>query len=140
MVGRDRRKLFALWIPLIIAVFAYALGDVLLKQGNMDLGSTLEGLLQGSFWFAFFMSLPIVLAFSLTISSKLLMGKVLSKNDLGTSEGIFLALSILLLFLFGIFFFTERANIQQLVGLFFVMGGILMVSSREDENNETDGY
>jgi multidrug transporter EmrE-like cation transporter len=131
-MAKKRPRYITLWIPLFSAVIIYSFGDVLLKQGNMDLGSTIESLLQGSFWLALILSFPIIIAFVLTFASKMIMGVVLSKNDLGVSEGLFLALSVGILFILGVIFFSETANPFQFIGLILLMLGILLVSDRED--------
>jgi multidrug transporter EmrE-like cation transporter len=131
-MSRKRPRYITLWIPLFLAVIFYSFGDVLLKQGNMDLGSTIESLLQGSFWIALFLSLPVIIAFALTFASKMIMGIVLSKNDLGVSEGLFLALSVGILSILGVIFFNETANRFQILGLILLIVGILLVSDRED--------
>ena len=130
----QKHRYLALWLPLFVAILLYIIGDVLLKQGNMDIGSTIESLLQGSFWIALILSIPIVLAFGLTFASKIVMGVVLSKNDLGLSEGLFLALSVAGLFIFGVLVFSEVATIPQIIGIILLIGGIILVSDREESN------
>ncbi|MFW9850524.1 MAG: hypothetical protein ACFFF4_15440 [Candidatus Thorarchaeota archaeon] len=127
-----KRRYLSLWVPLLLSVVIYSLGDVLLKQGNTDIGSTIHRLLEGSFWVAIILSAPILFAFALTFASKLVMGVVLSKNDLGVSEGLFLALSVGTLFIMGVIFFAESATPFQLAGLMMLIVGIILVSDRED--------
>ncbi|MHA1863739.1 MAG: hypothetical protein ACTSWA_08210 [Candidatus Thorarchaeota archaeon] len=129
---KEKHRYITLWAPLILAIVFYIIGDVFLKVGNMDIGSTIGSLLQGSFWIALILSIPIVLAFGLTFASKIVMGVVLSKNDLGTSEGLFLAMSIAGLFVFGILFFSEVVSTNQIIGVILLIGGIILVSDREE--------
>ncbi|MFX1482194.1 MAG: hypothetical protein ACFFCP_03290 [Promethearchaeota archaeon] len=129
---KNRTRSLTLWIPLALAVVAYAFGDVLLKQGNIDLESTLESLFQGSFWIALLLSAPILAAFVFIMGSKLVMGVVLSKNQLGMSEGLFLALSVGLLTILGVAFFAETATTLQVIGLLLLMVGIVLVTDRKE--------
>ena len=132
MTMAQKHRYFILWLPLVIAIILYVFGDALLKQGNMDIGSTIESLLQGSFWIALILSIPIVLALGLTFTSKIVMGVVLSKNDLGISEGLFLAMSVVGLFLFGILFFSEVATIPQIIGIILLIGGTILVTDKDE--------
>ncbi len=134
------------WFPLLIATAIYGAGDVLLKMGNMDVGSTFERLLEGEFWLAFILSAPIIAAFGLSLVAKLIMGVVLSKNPLGISEGFFLAFSVMTVFTLGILLFAESVDYLNTAGLIAIAVGIILVYSPvsvkdedsvlEDEMNE----
>ncbi|MHA1908081.1 MAG: hypothetical protein ACW98Y_12350 [Candidatus Thorarchaeota archaeon] len=124
------------WIPLLIATIVYGIGDVLLKLGNMDIGSTFERILQGEFWIALISSVPIIAAFGASFLAKLIMGVVLSKNPLGISEGFFLAFSVLTVFIMGISFFGETVDILNVIGIILIVIGILFVYSPETEEKE----
>lgn len=117
------------WFPLLIATAIYGVGDVLLKMGNMDIGSTFERLLEGEFWLAFILSAPIIAAFGLSLVAKLIMGVVLSKNPLGISEGFFLAFSVMTVFVLGIFLFAESVDYLNIAGLIAIVVGIILVYS-----------
>jgi multidrug transporter EmrE-like cation transporter len=125
------------WIPLIIATAVYGIGDVLLKMGNMDIGSTFERLLEGEFWLALIQSGPIIVAFAASLLAKLIMGLVLSRNPLGISEGFFLAFSVIIVFVLGIIFFAESVDYLNIVGLIVIVVGIILVyfpvSAKEEE-------
>jgi len=134
------------WFPLLIATAVYGVGDVLLKMGNMDIGSTFERLLEGEFWLAFIQSGPIIAAFGASLLAKLIMGIVLSKNPLGISEGFFLAFSVMIVFVLGIIFFAESVDYLNIVGIITIVVGIILVyfpvsvkdqdSNLEDEKHE----
>jgi len=117
------------WFPLLIATAIYGVGDVLLKMGNMDIGSTFERLLEGEFWLAFILSAPIIAALGLSLVAKLIMGVVLSKNPLGISEGFFLAFSVMAVFVLGIFLFAESVDYLNIAGLIAIVVGIILVYS-----------
>lgn len=117
------------WIPLLVATAIYGIGDVLLKMGNMDIGSSFERLLEGEFWLAFILSVPIIAAFGSALLAKLIMGVVLSKNPLGISEGFFLAFSVMIVFVLGIIFFAESVDYLNIVGLITIVVGIILVYS-----------
>lgn len=117
------------WFPLLIATAIYGVGDVLLKMGNMDIGSTFERLLEGEFWLAFILSAPIIAALGLSLVAKLIMGVVLSKNPLGISEGFFLAFSVMTVFVLGIFLFAESVDYLNIAGLIAIVVGIILVYS-----------
>lgn len=134
------------WFPLAIATVVYGVGDVLLKMGNMDIGSTFERLLEGEFWLAFIQSGPIIVAFGASLFAKLIMGWVLSRNPLGISEGFFLAFSVIIVFVLGIIFFAESVDYLNIIGLIAIVVGIILVyfpvsakdeeTALEDEKNE----
>jgi len=124
------------WIPLLIATVVYGIGDVLLKMGNMDIGSTFARLLEGEFWLAFVLSVPIIAAFGSSLLAKLIMGVVLSKNPLGISEGFFLAFSVMIVFVLGIILFTESVDYLNIVGIITIVVGIILVYSPITENDE----
>lgn len=126
------------WIPLFIATIVYGIGDVLLKVGNMDIGSTFERLLEGEYWLAFLLSVPIITAFGLSLGAKLIMGVVLSKNPLGISEGFFLAFSVLIVFMLGIFFFGETVDMLNVTGLIAIVIGIILVYMPVSEREELE--
>ncbi|MFW9964745.1 MAG: hypothetical protein ACFFCX_14350 [Candidatus Sifarchaeia archaeon] len=115
------------WIPLISATIIYGVGDVLLKMGNMDIGSSFQRLLEGEFWLAFILSAPIIAAFGFALLAKLIMGVVLSKNPLGISEGFFLAFSVMIVFVLGIIFFAESVDVLNIIGLITIVVGIILV-------------
>ena len=136
MVNDKSYQRATFWIPLLIATIVYGIGDVLLKLGNMDIGSTFERILQGEFWFALVSSVPIIAAFGASFLAKLIMGVVLSKNPLGISEGFFLAFSVLTVFILGISFFGETVNFLNVIGLILIVIGILFVYSPETGDDE----
>lgn len=117
---RKNLKLIRFWIPLLVAVLFYALSDILLKVENIELGSSLS---------SFF-----IIAMFLAFLSKIIMGYVLVKNPLGISEAIFIALAILFAFIFGIWIFQENINVVNFIGLIFLIGGIFLTFS----NNENE--
>ena len=121
----------SLWLPLIFAIFTYCIGDVLLKKGNIEIGSTLPSLFQITFWSAFISNLPIISAFVCALTSKLIMGYVLSRNPLGLSEGLFLALSVILTFILGIIIFNELVTWVDIVAICTISLGILLIYSNE---------
>ncbi len=149
MITMDKMKPYTkatFWIPLLIATTIYGIGDVLLKMGNMDIGSTFERLFEGDFWLAFILSVPIIAAFGSSLLAKLTMGIVLSKNPLGISEGFFLAFSVMIVFVLGIFFFGESVDYLNIIGLITIVVGIILIYSpvstddgnsiMEDQKNE----
>ena len=105
----------------------YALSDLLLKIGNTELNSSLSTIFQGNFLLNLFENINIVLAFCIAMFSKLVMGYVLSKNPLNISEGLFLALSVLITFLLGVIFFKENCNIKNIFGLIFIIIGFFFI-------------
>ena len=113
--------------PLSLAILFYCIGDVLLKIGNIEIGSDITNIFQGLFWIAFLSNMPIITSFILAIISKLLMGKVLSKNPLGITEGIFLAFTALMTFFLGVFIFQEKISLIDLVAISLIALGILLV-------------
>lgn len=115
-------KFIRFWIPLLVAVLSYALSDLLLKVGNIELGSSLS---------SFF-----IIAIFLAFFSKIIMGYVLAKNPLGISEGIFIALAILFAFIFSIWIFQENINVLNFIGLIFLIGGIFLTSFNKDKDND----
>ena len=130
------------WIPLLVATVVYGVGDVLLKMGNMDIGSTFERLLEGEFWLAFIQSVPIIAAFGSSLLAKLIMGIVLSKNPLGISEGFFLSFSVMIVFVLGIIFFAESVDYLSIIGLITIVVGIILVYSpvsAKDEDSTLEG-
>jgi len=124
------------WIPLLIATVVYGIGDVLLKMGNMDIGSTFERLLEGEFWLAFILSGPIIAAFFSSLLAKLIMGIVLSKNPLGISEGFFLSFSVMIVFILGVIFFTESVDYLNIIGIITIVVGIILVYSPETRSDD----
>lgn len=139
MIKMDKMKPYTratFWIPLLIATVVYGIGDVLLKMGNMDIGSTFARLLEGEFWLAFVLSVPIIAAFGSSLLAKLIMGVVLSKNPLGISEGFFLAFSVMIVFVLGIILFTESVDYLNIVGIITIVVGIILVYSPITENDE----
>ncbi len=122
-----RENFLHFWVPMILAILVYCSGDVLLKIGNIEIESSLPGVLKSGFWFAFITNLPIVLAFTFALLSKLIMGFILSKFPLGVSEGIFLALTSIITFIFGIIFFDENMTVLDGVAICFIALGIFMV-------------
>lgn len=128
----DKEHIFTLWIPLILAITLYCLGDVLLKIGNIEIESTLASLFQMDFWFVFITNFPIIVAFSFAILSKFIMGYVLSKNPFGLSEGLFLAFSVILAFLLGIIIFNEDFTIINSMAIFIISIGIVMINSENE--------
>lgn len=138
MKSKNYNKKGTFWILLIIlSTLIYAVGDVLLKQGNIDLGSTFQRLLEGEFWIALVTSMPIIASIGLALLAKLVMGIVLSKNPLATSEGFFLAFSVIFIFLMGMFFFGESVEPTDVLGLIIIVIGILFVYL-PSSNHETD--
>jgi multidrug transporter EmrE-like cation transporter len=114
----------------------YGIGNVLLKLGNMDIGSKFERFPQGEFWFALVSSVPIIATFEVSFLTKWIMGIVLSKNPLGISEGLLLAFSALTVFILGISFFGETVNFLNVIGLILIVIGLLFVYSPETEEKE----
>ena len=116
----------------------FSISDVLLKEGNMQIQSTLQGLFQSEFWTAFFSNFLIIFSFVLAFSSKIAMGFVLARNPLAYSEGIFLGLSTLIIFIFGIILFNETLNLTKLVGIFLLITGIIVIHLPNNEDNNLD--
>jgi multidrug transporter EmrE-like cation transporter len=134
MIPRQRTKVITFWLPLLIAIVLYSIGDILLKQGNIELATTFQSLLQSDFWAAFIINLSIIIAFSVALASKLVMGYVLAKNPFGLTEGLFLAFSVLLIFIFGVVFFKEQVDVTSFLGIIAIVVGIpLLYSSYKDK-------
>jgi len=131
---QDTERLKNFWIPMVLAIIIYCIGDVLLKMGNIELNSSFSSILQGEFWLSFIQNLPINLAFVSAITSKLLMGVILAKNALGLSEGIFLALTTILTFFLGIIIFEENFTPLNLVAIVLIAGGIVLVNYEENSS------
>ncbi|MFW9997535.1 MAG: DMT family transporter [Candidatus Odinarchaeota archaeon] len=136
MVVRRKIKVVDFWLPLMLAIVLYSIGDALLKQGNVEIASTFQSLFQSDFWMALTSNLPIIFAFSCALASKLVMGYVLAKNPLGLSEGIFIALSVVLTFIFGVVFFKEQVDVSDAVGIIAIVGGILFLFSSYENKEE----
>ncbi|MFX0151607.1 MAG: hypothetical protein ACFFAJ_12545 [Candidatus Hodarchaeota archaeon] len=124
------------WIPLFLAVLIFCIAEVLLKWGNIEINSTTSALFKGELWFRFLTNISIVIAFVLSLISKLIMGYILSKNPLGFSEGLFLGLSALTLFTLGIVFFYELLNIQKASAICIIAIGIFLLYSRENPTHK----
>ncbi|MFX1517142.1 MAG: hypothetical protein ACFFC6_12640 [Promethearchaeota archaeon] len=122
-----KEKWLPFWFPMSLAILIYSLGDVLLKMGNIEISSTLPSILQGDFWIAFITNFPIILAFVFALLSKLVMGYILSRNPLGPTEGVFLALTAILSFILGIVIFSESITLLDGVAIIFIALGILIV-------------
>jgi multidrug transporter EmrE-like cation transporter len=122
------------WIPLLLSVLFYTLSDVLLKIGNFELQTTLILLLKQEFLINFVSNLAIILALGLTVLAKIFMGIVLAKNPLGLSEGLFLGITALLLFISGITIFHEIITPIRVAGALLVSGGILLVYYEHYQN------
>ncbi len=119
-------KFIKFLLPLLVAVLSFALSDLLLKVGNIEFEL-------GSFLSSFF-----IIAIFLAFFSKIIMGYVLAKNPLGISEGIFIALAVLLAFIFGIWIFQENFNALKLIGLIFLIGGILLTFFKKGNNYKNE--
>lgn len=117
-------KFIRFWIPLLVAVLSYALSDLLLKVGNIELGAPLSSY--------------FIIAIFLSFFSKIIMGYVLAKNPLGISEGIFIALAILFAFIFGKWIFQENINVLNFIGLIFLIGGIFLIFLNKDNDYENE--
>jgi multidrug transporter EmrE-like cation transporter len=120
---------------MILAILTYCLGDVLLKIGNIEIESTLPSILKGGFWVAFFTNLPIISAFVFALISKLIMGFILSRNPLGITEGIFLALTAIFSFILGVLIFNENITTTDGVAICFIAIGIFIAYSDVESEN-----
>ncbi len=136
---KDKKEyILNFWFPLILAILIYCIGDVLLKIGNAELGFQLSGIFEEEFWVALIASLPIVSSFILAMTSKLIMGLVLSKNPLGITEGIFLALTAVITFFLGILIFGENLMSIDLVAISLIAIGILLVYNFDIQKEEIE--
>lgn len=104
----------------------------------MDIGSSLESLFRGEFWLSLVMSFPIIFAFFLALTSKLLMGYVMSRNSLAISQALFLSLSVILALFFGVVLFGERVNVLQLISIVFISVGVMLVTAPKPRADTTE--
>ena len=134
----QRKKIADFWFPIIIAIIIYSIGDVLLKIGNIEVGSDFVSIFNANFWISFILNLQIVFAFISALISKLIMGFVLSKNPLGVSEGTFLAISAILTFLFGAIIFNEDIFLLDVFAISLISIGILLIFYQNNLESENE--
>jgi multidrug transporter EmrE-like cation transporter len=121
------KRIWSLWLPMAIGIVTYCIGDVLLKVGNYELGSTFVSIFQGDFWVAFITNILIIFAFVFILASKLIMGYVYAKNPFGLTQGLFLAFSVIVAFILGYIIFSEMIAFTDVIAIAAISLGIILV-------------
>ncbi len=134
MIFHKKQRIWSLWIPITFGILTYCIGDVLLKMGNYELGSTLLSIFQSDFWVLFVSNIPIIAAFAFVIASKLIMGYVYAKNPFGLTQGLFLSISVVIAFIFSFSIFNELFTFIDVLGICAISLGIILVYTSKSYN------
>jgi multidrug transporter EmrE-like cation transporter len=112
-------------ILLIITIFFTSLGQVLIKYGTLDSPNMIETL--GDKLIYYFTNVYILFGLFVYIISAVLWIFVLSKLPLSIAYPM-VSLGYVVVFIFSIFLFNEAINIYKVMGLLFIIMGVIILS------------
>ncbi len=118
-------------ISIFIASFVYVLSQYIFKLVGMSDNFSYIKLLNTTFLFNFYTSMPVILTLLLAFVSNLIMGTVLSNQPFGYSQSLFLSLVTALSVLVGIIFFSDYFTLQNLVGFGLLIIGMFLIEKNK---------